>query len=110
LENGDFIIKAGDGIERRVTSSCVKTRSDIDMSKIRSVKNTRRILLIHGTEDTIVPYHDSELMFQQIPADKGLFLTKNGASHFFYDDPRHLDELIEDIKGFLLREVETFSE
>ncbi len=48
-----------------------------DVEPIRDIKNLgqRSILLIHGTEDSIVDYHDSEALYDAAPGPKELWLV-----------------------------------
>jgi dipeptidyl aminopeptidase/acylaminoacyl peptidase len=59
-------------------------------SNIKSVKCP--VLIVHGTEDDVVSYHDSEKLFESANKPKEIKIIK-GADHTFHDE-KHEKEVI----------------
>jgi fermentation-respiration switch protein FrsA (DUF1100 family) len=65
-----------------------------DVEPIRDIKQLGRrpILLIHGTEDSIVDYHDSEALYNAAPGPKQLWLVPHvdHCGAYFLDRPAYV--------------------
>ncbi|TRY53409.1 Alpha beta hydrolase [Cryptosporidium tyzzeri] len=65
LESVEIIPR--DNIPRKITLECINKRNLVDYNMLKTVKNTKYFLLIHGTKDDIVPVQDSSEIARFIP-------------------------------------------
>ncbi|KAK9174301.1 Alpha/beta hydrolase family protein [Cryptosporidium meleagridis] len=65
LESVEIIPR--DNIPRKITLECINKRNLVDYNMLKTVKNTKYFLLIHGTKDDIVPVQDSSEIAKFIP-------------------------------------------
>ncbi|KAF7457652.1 hydrolase, alpha/beta fold family protein [Cryptosporidium felis] len=56
-----------DNIKRKITLDCINKRSLVDYNLLRNVQNTKYFLLMHGTNDEIVPVQDVSEIAKFIP-------------------------------------------
>ncbi|EAK88579.1 alpha beta hydrolase, partial [Cryptosporidium parvum Iowa II] len=59
LESVEIIPR--DNIPRKITLECINKRNLVDYNMLKTVKNTKYFLLIHGTKDDIVPVQVSSI-------------------------------------------------
>jgi fermentation-respiration switch protein FrsA (DUF1100 family) len=68
-----------------------------DVEPIRDIKQLgeRPILLIHGTEDSIVDYHDSEALYDAAPGPKQIWLVPHvdHCGAYFLDRPAYVERI-----------------
>eukprot|EP00919_Chromeraceae_sp_WS-2016_P071490 GHVR01169287.1.p1 GENE.GHVR01169287.1~~GHVR01169287.1.p1 ORF type:complete len:266 (+),score=56.48 GHVR01169287.1:26-823(+) len=79
---GYITINSG-GVTRTITENCLNKRLNLDMSCVRDIKNTKRVLTIHGKRDEIVPVGDAEAFMDEIPSDKHDVILLKDATHMF---------------------------
>jgi pimeloyl-ACP methyl ester carboxylesterase len=76
----------------------VRERLTLDMDPIIK-KVSGKILLIHGTCDKIIPFKDSESIFENLEIDSKFLHLLPSADHFFTE---RISELLEKINEFLI--------
>uniref|UniRef100_A0A0G4FV89 AB hydrolase-1 domain-containing protein n=1 Tax=Chromera velia CCMP2878 TaxID=1169474 RepID=A0A0G4FV89_9ALVE len=100
-EGPGFFEFEGGGATRKITQKCIDARLCIDMSKVKDLKGTQRVLTIHGTGDMTIPVKAAEKLRELIPTEKHSVQLIEGASHSFTDNPKHANEVVEAARKFL---------
>ena len=87
--SGEFLIWAGTGID------VSKNQSDENINKI----GDRQLMLIHGTSDKMIPYHESKRLYA-LATNKPVMWLVNGKGHTqAMSDPQYESKLINFFQG-----------
>lgn len=95
--NGKFLLPAGKK-SFLVTQASVDERLRTDMSIVRDLKNTLRVLTIHGSGDIVIPYENGVSFREVIPESIHTFVTVSDANHSYTD---HRPELFEALSTWI---------
>ncbi|PFH36798.1 hydrolase, alpha/beta fold family protein [Besnoitia besnoiti] len=91
-----------DGRKRVITRKCVLNRLTLDLRKYFSqIKNTKKILIIHGSEDHTVPCEDATQMANALPQKKTNVVIIEKASHSLTDTQAIKAQVVQQIENFI---------
>ncbi|KEP60966.1 UNVERIFIED_CONTAM: hydrolase, alpha/beta fold family protein [Hammondia hammondi] len=92
-----------DGRKRVITKKCVLDRLTLDLRQYFSqIKHTKKILIIHGSEDRTVPCEDATQLANALPQSKTKVIIIERASHSLVDSQAIKTQVVQTIGNFIV--------
>lgn len=101
-EEGSIPIKTDGGFEWTMTLEDCKGRYDLDMEALaRSIPETTRVLCMHGTQDKVIPWLESQACASFITNSEFVTIDGEKADHN-YTGVDEAKQMIEQVIQFVL--------